>query len=217
MDKLVAMWSSLGITFAGSFDREYLPEEAMIATIQHGLFPKDRKMFSIMLLWLTKYHRYIHVERLKNMLGDLNMVELSLVAGLAVKMLNQKDHRWKSIIRYVDKKRGTVPISFATVCDHPLFIKRHGLDVEFSQYGISVAVLQPAAENKILSENKVLQLNRWIKNRCLFGVNFRADMATLMQLKLAPTAYQSAKVLRCSVNTAYSHWSDLQKVGAAIL
>ena len=120
MNKLVEMWASCGITFSGSFDQEYSPEEAIIATIQHGLFPKDRKMFAMMLLWLTKHHRYVHVERLKNMLVDLNMAELSVLAGLALKMLNQKDHRWKAIVRYVDKRRGTEPISFPTICDHPL-------------------------------------------------------------------------------------------------
>lgn len=212
MDKLESYWSSLGITFERGKDRDISPEEAIIETIKSDEFPKDRKMFSLMYLWLIKNNHYVHIERLKNFSKKLDIYHLSLLGAMSAK-ISLVNHKWKVLVKFVEKKMGNEKVVFSNVKDSDYFIRRHGIDEDFKRFGINLATLKPADEKKILSEKKIIKLNKWIKNRCLFGINLRADMATVIELKLAKTAYQASKVLHCTVKASYDNWSALIKVG----
>ena len=209
---LHSKWAGLGITFQDTptFDA---PEEVILETIRHGDFPKDRKLFGLMLLWLETYSSYVHVERLIRMVKPLPTHELALIGGLFLKVRNHsKDHRFDSLLKHIRRALGEHSPTFPTLSDHQFFIDRHGLDEDFHAFGIQVANLKVANAKKILSELHLLKNNIWLHNRCLFGVNFRADVATIIKLHNPQNGYQAAKLAGCSVNAGYRHWRDLDKV-----
>ena len=148
------------------------------------------------------------------MITDLPSHEFALLGGLFLKVRNHtKDHRFDSLLRQIRGNFGKHCPSFPTLSDHPFFIERHGLDEDFKDFGIEVAQVNAASSKKILSESQLININLWIHHRCLFGVNFRADVATIMKLHNPPNGYQAAKLAGCSINAGYRHWRDLEKVG----
>jgi len=210
---LQSKWSGLGITFqeTPTFNA---PEEVILETIRDGDFPKDRKLFGLMLLWLETYSSYVHVERLIQMMKSLPSHELALLGGLFLKVRNHsKDHRFDSLLKHIRRHFEEHTPTFLTLSDHQFFIERHGLDEDFIVFGIQVAKLKAASTKKILSEPLLLKSNIWLHNRCMFGVNFRADVATIMRIYNPQNGYQAAKLAGCSINSGYSHWRDLEKVG----
>lgn len=210
---LIAKWAGLGIAFAEENPEEVAPEEVILLTIRHGSFPTDRKFFALMLLWLEHYSDYVHVERLQRMLVGLPSDELALLGGLVLKIRkSQKDHRFNALLNKIQSLLGEHHPTFPSLSDHPFFIQRHGLDEDFAAFGIQVAQLHSAHTKKILSEQQILMQNSWLFHRCLFGINFRADIATVMKLHHPSNGYQAAKLAGCSTNSGYRHWRDLEKI-----
>ena len=210
-DLLRDKWSSLGIAFSTTAKLNSNPELTIIETIKSHEFPTDKKMFSLMLLWLDEYLELVHVERLKNLLKDLNAYELALLGGIALKCLNKGDHRWKMIILLVQKKIGKKEIHFNDGNDDELLLKMKGTDPEFLKFGIRVAPLKSEDRKKLLRREVVLSQNAWLKNRLLFGPNLRADFITVFTLSLASNAYQAAKLLGCSMNASYRNWKSIDE------
>lgn len=210
-DLLRDKWSSLGIAFSSIEKLNSNPELTIIETIKSHEFPADKKMFSLMLLWLDEYLELVHVERLKMLLKDLNTYELAIIGGLALKCFNKGDHRWKVIIQSVQKKMGKKEINFKEGNDDELLLKLKGTDADFLQFGIRVAPLKSEERKKLLRREVVLGQNTWLKNRLLFGPNLRSDFITVFTLSLASNAYQAAKLLGCSMNASYRNWKSIDE------
>jgi hypothetical protein len=210
-DLLRDKWSSLGIAFSTTAKLNANPELTIIETIKSHEFPSDKKMFSLMLLWLEEYLELVHVERLKNLLKDLSAYELALLGGIALKCLNKGDHRWKMIILLIQKKIGKKEIHFNDGNDDDLLLKMKGVDKEFLKFGIRVVPLKSEDHKKLLRREVVLGQNAWLKNRLLFGPNLRADFMTVFALSLASNAYQAAKLLGCSMNASYRNWKSIDE------
>jgi len=158
-DLLRDKWSSLGIAFSSIVKLNSNPELTIIETIRSHEFPSDKKMFCLMLLWLDEYLELVHVERLKNLLKDLNAYELALMGGIALKCLNNGDHRWKVIILLVQKKMGKKEFHFNDGNDDELLLKMKGIDAEFLKFGIRVAPLKSEDHKKLLRREVVLGHN----------------------------------------------------------
>lgn len=210
-DLLRDKWSSLGIAFSSTVKLNANPELTIIETITSHEFPSDKKIFSLMLLWLDEYLELVHVERLKNLLKGLNVYELALMGGIALKCLNKGDHRWKVIILLIQKKIGKKEIHFNEGNDDELLLKMKGTDAEFLKFGIRVAPLKSEDHKKLLRREVILGQNAWLKNRLLFGPNLRADFITVFTLSLASNAYQAAKILGCSMNASYRNWKSIDE------
>lgn len=210
-DLLRDKWSSLGIAFSSTVKLNANPELTIIETITSHEFPSDKKIFSLMLLWLDEYLELVHVERLKNLLKGLNAYELALMGGIALKCLNKGDHRWKVIILLIQKKIGKKEIHFNEGNDDELLLKMKGTDAEFLKFGIRVAPLKSEDHKKLLRREVILGQNAWLKNRLLFGPNLRADFITVFTLSLASNAYQAAKILGCSMNASYRNWKSIDE------
>lgn len=210
MDKLSAKWSSLGVAFYGPSILTS-PEEALIEFLKSNEFPDDKKMISIVLMWLKNYSALVHVERLKNMLNDLNAFELAVLGGIAKKTSSFGDLRWKMIERIVQKKNSS-SVSFKQG-DTPSFIKLKGMDKDFALFGIKVAHVIPEDDKKLLRREVVIRNNLWLKNRVLFGSNVRADVATLIELKQIKNGYEASKLASCSMTAAYRNYSALIEAG----
>jgi hypothetical protein len=209
-DDLRDTWASLGIAFHQSTQKKSDPESALISLIQSNEFPDDKKMMGLALLWLTHYSKLVHVERLRTLAKKLSPLELAVLGAIASKCAKNGDHRWKAIVKY--SKQLTRGKNF-TAGDSENFIKMRGLDPEFAEFGLHIAPIFPDDSKKLLSRREILKRNDWLKYRVLFGTNMRADVASVISLNLADTAYAAAKLLGCSLNTAYRNWNDLEEAG----
>lgn len=97
-DLLKDMWASLGIAFSGLRSINANPEDAIIACIQSGEFPDDKKMMSLMLLWISEYSSLVRIECLKILMKSLGPFEAALLGGIALKALKWGDGRWDAIV-----------------------------------------------------------------------------------------------------------------------
>ncbi len=209
-DLLRDAWSSLGIAFNAKGATNANPEDVIIQTIKSKEFPNDRKIFELMLLWIEEYLEFIHVEKLKVSLKELNAFELALMGAVATKAFKLGDHRFKVIIREVHKKLGKKTLHFGEG-DDELYLKLKGVDEDFLEFGIRVAPVKADDKKKLLKREQVFKNNAWLKNRLLFGANLRADFVTVYSLKLAQNPYQAAKILNCSTNASYRNWKTIEE------
>lgn len=209
-DLLRDQWGSLGVAFNARPKIITDPETALITFLNSGEFPEDRKMISLILAWLKDYSHLVHIERLKSLIEDLGSFELAVLGGISRKCILYGDFRWKTIISFI-KKRNTGKLSFE-VNDSEYLLNKHGIDEDFKEFGIKVFLCEPERSEKVIQIAEIIILNKWIKHRVLFGVNMRADVATVMVLNLATNAYQTSKFLKCSFNSASRNWNDLVSV-----
>ena len=115
---LQSKWAGLGITFQETPTLN-APEEVILDTIRYDDFPKDRKLFGLMLLWLQTYGSYVHVERLQRMIRGLPSHELALLGGLFLKVrMHTKDHRLDGLLKRIRHSLGEHSPSFPTLSDH---------------------------------------------------------------------------------------------------
>ena len=209
-DHLRDNWASLGIAFNANASEAANPEETIIATIKSGEFPADRKMFSLMQLWLEEFGDLVHVERLKGQIKGLAPFELALMGGIASKCLKKGDTRWKTIVMEVHKKLGKHHPKFDHG-DDETYLKIKGVDEDFAAFGVRVVPLVASDRKKLLRRDEIIKNNPWLKNRLLMGANLRADFITVFTLGLARNAYQAAKFLNCSLNASYRNWHALEE------
>lgn len=209
-DYIRDQWASLGIAF--NFNAETIsdPESALIAFLKSGEFPEDKKIISLILAWLKENSNLVHIERLKTLIDDLGSFELAILGAIALKSRNFGDFRWKTIIDFVKKRNTGKPIF--NINESEYLISKKGEDPEFKEFGIKISLIEPERAEKIIELKKIIEKNKWIRHRILFGVNLRADIATVKVLNLASTAYQASKVLKCSFNAASRNWNDLLNV-----
>jgi len=203
-------WKSLGVAFNSSSNIISDPETAIIAFLDSKEFPNDRKMISLILAWLKEYSKFVHIERLKNLIENLGSFELAVLSGISEKCIQFGDFRWRSIIKYVIKKNTGNPVF--DIGESEYLISTKGLDLEFKKYGIIISKIQPERPEKIVTLSAIINSNKWIESRVLFGVNMRADIASVIRLNLASSAYKAAKILNCSYNSASRNWNDLMLV-----
>lgn len=209
VDTLRDSWASLGVSFSIEFEKAYTPEEALCLLVQSKEFPEDKKMLSLALTWLSKYSKFVHVERLQNLAKDLAPEEIAVLGAISAKCLIFGDHRWKKIEKMALKVTRKKTFSFNG--DSKLLLQIKGQDKEFQRFNILVAPIQLESDKKFYSTKKIIQNNPWLKFRLLFGSNLRADVATILYLQLASTAYAAAKYLNASTSAVYRNWQDLKE------
>lgn len=209
-DTLRDQWASLGIAFNSKSDLISDPETALISFLNSGEFPADRKMISLILAWMKEHSNLIHIERLKSLIEPMGSFELAILGGLAQKCLGYGDFRWKTIIGFINK-RNTGKIQF-DLGESEYLISKNGVDQDFKDFGLRISIVEEERPEKIVDLKVVIEKNKWIRHRILFGVNMRADIATVMVLNLASGPYQASKFLKCSFNSAKRNWSDLDSV-----
>ncbi len=212
-DKLRDQWKAMGAAFeAGRIGFVDSPEEIILATVTDPEFPRNKQMIRLMLGWLAIYRELIHVERLKTINELFDPHALAILGGIAEKQVKEGDHRWKVIRKQVVERLRGKSLEDAPA-DPDIQIERKGNDPDFANFGLKVYKTTAEEPRKFRSREYVLSRNTWLKNRLLFGPNLRADVATLMELKLVNNANQAAKKLGCSRDGAYRNWKALEEAG----
>ena len=205
--------SSIGVNYQLKSENSHIsPEEVLInlCTDQDTLL--DKKNLILLITWLLTYSKLVHVERLKAMLEASQISALSLaIMGGILSTIVKGDHRFKVILKQIHTKLGNNSESLYK--DDTFLLKKSGEDPHFSQFKVSIAKLELDTPRKLKPISEMINTNVWIKNRILFGVNLRADIATIRELSLSETAYGASKIIHCSPNAAKKNWDDLGLVG----
>ncbi|MBI3557924.1 MAG: hypothetical protein HY074_16805 [Deltaproteobacteria bacterium] len=202
---------SLGFGFYGDASRDSAdPEQTIIDVVQ--LFRDESKAFKMLLAWLERYGDLVHVERIRVLASDLSDYDRRILGALALKQVKNGDRRFSLLVDWAKKSKSSksAKSSEKLDSDDPYLISKHGVDEELREFGIKSATVGPADVKKLLAIEEVLRRNAWLRFRALIGANFRADLAFVMAHKRASTAYQAAKLLGCSIETAYRLWKGLQ-------
>ena len=200
---------SMGFAFYGDSSQVAAdPERTLLQIVE--LSQTERKTFVMLLAWLDKARALIHVERLKTLSAALSQGAIPVLGALCLKQVRAGDRRFSSLVT-VSKDRTRHPQVFSgdSFQSDEYMISKHGLDDEFSEFGLQTARIAPADEKKILTWEGILSQNAWLRMRALMGANFRADMAYLMSSGRAGNANQAMRVLGCNLETAYRLWKSL--------
>jgi len=199
----------LGFAFYGNAVDQVDPEATLLDVLR--IAGEEPKAFQMLLAWLDKVRDLIHVERVRVLAGDLVGDALIALGILALKQVRGGDRRF-SILADLAKeklsKESLVNSSFANQAD-AFLIEKYGADRELLEFGITSQEVRSADPKKILTLEKILAQNPWLKFRALIGANFRADVAYVMARKLVQNPYQAAKLVHCSQETAYRLWKGL--------
>jgi hypothetical protein len=201
---------SLGFGFYGDAPDEAAdPEQTILDVI--SIFQNEPKAFKMLLAWLEKHSDLVHVERIRALAFDLHDFELRLLGAVALKQVKTGDRRFMMIVEWAKKRLGTKKPARAISLESndPYLISKSGLDEELREFGLKSVKIEAADPKKLLATDEILRRNAWLRFRALIGTNFRADLAFIMAHKRASTAYQAAKILGCSHETAYRLWKGL--------
>jgi hypothetical protein len=211
-DEVRDKWENLGLAFAikqsGLTDAD--PERTFIGSLKE--FQDDRKLLGLILSWLREFGSLLHTERIKALAADLSAAELAWLGGIA-HWQSQEDRRWRVICSLIEKKLGKPAPRFQTSKLDELQAEKSGVDQGFFRYGITIPTITPADPKKLRPRQDVIKNNLWFRMRLLFGTNWRADIASVILLRLVKTSYQAEKVLACSRETAYRNWQALKEAG----
>ena len=210
-DQIAKDLSSIGIAYTDSRKYSVNPEKVFIEVIKSNDLFENKKYVGLMLLWLFEYGSLIRVSYIKSLIDDLDIFHQAVVAGFALKMMKNGDNRWKKLIEKVQKNFGDKKLKFH-IQDDPMYVRIKGQDKEFKEFGLSVAILLPENSKKLMKKEWIVKNNIWLKNRVIYGVNLKADIISLMSLKLSHNAYQAAKYLGCSFNSSYKIWNEIELV-----
>jgi len=200
---------SLGFAFYGNAANQADPEATLLDVVR--LAGEEPKAFQMLLAWLDKVRDLIHVERVRVLAGDLAGDGLIALGCLALKQVKSGDRRFSILVDLAKEKLSNAPSHdsyFAKQAD-AFLIEKYGIDRELLEFGITSQEVRPADPKKILTLEKILAQNLWLKFRALIGANFRADIAYVMARKMARNPYQAAKLVHCSQETAYRLWKGL--------
>lgn len=200
---------NLGFAYYGDSTQLTDPEATLLDVIQ--LAGEEPKAFHMLLAWLEKVRDLIHVERVRVLAQELSGDPLIALGVVASKQVKSGDRRFTILVELAKKKlsnRDTKESFFSKQADDFL-IKKNGTDSELGEFGIRSQKINAADQKKILTLDKILAQNSWLKFRALIGANFRADIAYAMASKLARNPYQAAKLVHCSQETAYRLWKGL--------
>ena len=215
MNKLIdSKFASIGVAFYNEVDPTVSPEDAIISFLLSDDFPKNKRLMGLLLVWLKEFSKYVQVEYLKHEMTQLNYTQIATLGAIATKCVEFKDFRWRNLEATCRKKIKNVNSSLY-VDDDEISLQYRGVDKVFEKFKIIIPNRKEESEKKLRSRDWVLSKNIWIKNRLLFGVNPRADIATVLELKSCRTAYAAAKILNISKPTAYRNWDDLKMAGWA--
>ncbi len=189
------------------------PEKVIVEIIK--LFSEDQKLYRMLLAWMDRFGDLVHVERLSSQIDDLSDEHKLILGVTALKRVNAGDIRFKVLFEKIKKQKPTLGFVMSGQDDY--LIEKNGLDLEFKVFGLKTSKINPSENRKLLDRKAVLGSNLWLRLRALLGSNFRADVAFVRLSHLAHNAYGAMKLLKCSKETSYRIWSNLEEAGVESL
>jgi hypothetical protein len=180
--------------------KDLFPEECL-AELSLSLLQDPKAL--VLAVGAVKAHAQVfHPEFLLKTIKNRDC-DLKVVGALLSKT---KDRRFLKVIAFCREHnfRSVLPskaLSFA------FKIGQVQADQEFNNFGIKISQLDSVAEKKITKIDLFLKNNAFIRNRLLFGCNWRADIVSVIEMGFdSPTSVK--KRLRCSYETSHRVFNE---------
>lgn len=211
-EQIISNLIGIGIFLVGrrpSFKKNpKLPEFALSESVE--LAKQDMLILHLIHTWIMKNHNLLQAEVLKKAMDGLESnVERSIFAGL---LSHADEKRFSSLLKDVEFVDEKAALEIDKTMSLAARIGQASYDLHMLKFGIKITELSLEDEKKFFKRSEMIQMNPFIKSRILFGVNSRADVATLMSLGFEnPHAIKG--VLKNSYETSYRNFHSLKEAG----
>ena len=203
-----SLLKGIGCNMAVRATKYFFPEECLVDLSFRLL--QDPKALTLAVGAICAHSQIIHPELLLKTVQSRNC-DLNVIGAV---LLKTNDRRFNKVIEYCKKKKfiSERPIK---ILSFAFKIGQVAADKEFEQFGIQISQLDPISEKKITKIDLYLKNNLYIRNRLLFGCNWRADIISTIELGLNnPTQIKNR--LRCSYETAHRVFNEYKLVERAL-
>lgn len=199
-----SLLKGIGCNMMAKAPKDMFPEECLAELSLHLL--KDPKSLVLAVGAVKAHAQVFHPEFLLKTIKN-HQCDFNVVGALLSKT---QDRRFQKVIEFcleqnfVSEKPGKM-LSFS------LKIGQSTADAEFQSFGVQVSQLDAVDDKKIAKIELFLKNNVYIRNRLLFGCNWRADIISVIDMGLDnPTAVM--KRLGCSYETAHRVFGEYRLV-----
>jgi len=169
----------------------------------------DSRVLSLILSWIRVHGELVNIERLKKkMLSEVENFDCTWVCLFAFYGVSIGQSRWKLLAkRKVDKlTSGPADMVLARA-------KFKGEESWSIGSGFVIPKDSEPIESKfILAPDQIAQINRFYRNRLIYGASWRADLATAIDAG-AKTPTEISKWAGSSYEPAYRIFHDFQNAG----
>lgn len=219
-DELTSDMIGIGMLFGGTRSESPSIEQTLVAASIEGLINKDGRVMSLLTDWITVHHERIYVDRLYQLLNELDPIQYKpvLIYWAANAQRLKSDPRFAKIakfyrgsrINYERIGRSDDDISYDGT---DFLISRNGEDERFLNTCIRVPnkTLRHRPDD-ILQPLELAHLHSTYKYRILFGSNIRADMWAILKKSPGLTPAELARRCKCSYTAAYVAKKDFELI-----
>lgn len=187
-DELTADMISIGMRFGGKASKNAQIENTLAAASIEGLIKKDGRVMALLTDWITVHHTRINVDRLYQILLQLDPKEFKtvLIYWTANAQRLKADPRFKKLEKFYKGSRvnyGKIgDLDTAEYDGTDFLILRNGEDKRFAETCLRVPNLSIRHRLRDVLSPEVLAANHLIyRHRVLLGANIRADLWAALQ------------------------------------
>ncbi len=129
--------------------------------------------------------------------------ESKWLVALAIYAVEEKFHKWRSLVKKVKGKHSLSTVSIAEQS-----IKFKGAESAFYKNGFLIAKGSIRARDvDVATKEKLINENPQYKNRFIYGANWRSDIITAIEMGYE-NPYRITKATGCSYPSAHKVFND---------
>ncbi len=203
-----SLLKGLGCNMMAKSPKDLFPEECLSELSLYVL--QDPKALVLLVGAMMTHIQILHPEFLLKTMKN-RKCDSNVIGALLLKM---RDRRFGKVIDFCHQQnfKSETPSKILTLA---LKIGQVGADPEFGSFGIEISQLDKVDQKKIANVEHFLRGNLFVRNRLLFGCNWRADIISTIELGVNnPTAVKNR--LHCSYETAHRVFNEYRLVANAI-
>jgi hypothetical protein len=162
----------------------------------------DAKALVLAVGAITAHSQLFHPEFLLKTMKN-NKCDTNVIGSL---LLKAHDRRFLKVIEYCHDQDCVSPKPSKTLT-FAFKIGQTPSDPEFASFGVEISQLDSVDEKKITKLELLVKNNIFVRNRLLFGCNWRADIISTIEMGLdSPTRVKNR--LRCSYETSHRVFNE---------
>ncbi|MFT6069648.1 MAG: hypothetical protein ACJAT2_001571 [Bacteriovoracaceae bacterium] len=208
-EEIYRIWTALGVAFSSEPMNDIPPERALLETIRSIDIDRDRKIFSLVLVWLETYGDHIRFEPIYHFLESMTDQEMRVLGAISLK-LSKESKRWLNVVKKINKRLN--PSFDEMKLSDSRRLEARGVDKDFEIFDLLVSPIATSDSSKLMSMDHIIKNNYWIRNRIMLGNNLRADVISSIDFNPAPSRYSSAKLIGCRDQSIYGPWREVERV-----
>lgn len=190
-----SLLKGIGCNMMAKAPKDMFPEECLAELSLHLL--QDPKALVLAVGAIKTHAQIFHPEFLLKTIRN-HQCDFSVIGVLLSKT---QDRRFHKVIEFC-RAQNFISEKPAKMLSFALKIGQSSADAEFQSFGVQVSQLDPVDEKKIAKIDLFLRNNLFVRNRLLFGCNWRADIISVIDMGFDnPTAVKNR--LGCSYETAH--------------